>query len=44
MEPKHNQALAKIRPFLSVATLIALLIGVGLLTLNLMFALIDKFS
>ncbi|BDT14861.1 MULTISPECIES: hypothetical protein [Oscillatoriales] len=44
MEPKQNQGFAKIRPFLSIATFIGLLIGVGLLTLNLMFALIDKFS
>lgn len=39
MKPNHRQVFNKIRPFVSIATFLALLMGVGLLTLNLMFTL-----
>lgn len=44
MEPKNPNSFEKIRPILSMATFVILLIGVGFLSVNFILALIAKFS
>lgn len=44
MEPEKTHFFEKIRPFLSQATFVILVIGVGFLSVNFILALIQKFS
>ncbi len=44
MEPKNPNSFEKIRPLLSVATFVILVIAVGFLSVNFILALIAKLS